>query len=409
MDRIPGAGGNGGSGAPGGDAGQILLVWTRLAAHLPHVPNSPPPGHLYRSNGGLGGSAGAGGAGGIGGPDAEPEGPNGANGVTGADGKGRAVQVAWRANLAALLWVQKQDMGPAPRAYHGIAFDPSRGTLVLFGGLVGGKVSGDTWEWDGRFWTQVADTGPAPRAYHAMSYDPAGQRILLFGGSDGGPISGEGAQRVYFGDTWAWDGQDWVQLGDTGPSARQSHAMACDMTRSRVVLFSGGQISSELANVASADTWEWDGVDWAQVADTGPSSRLEAKLSYVEDSVLLFGGVGTGPATGDTWKWDGQHWLQVADTGPAPRMGHAMASDGLDVILFGGQRLSAANDGSPSLANDTWVWHDQSWRQIQDIGPAPRAGHAMENVTGDDGDQITLHGGQGGQLFGDTWRLEDRS
>jgi hypothetical protein len=50
MDRIPGAGGNGGSGAAGGDAGQISLVWTRLAAHLPHVPNSPPPGHLYRSN-----------------------------------------------------------------------------------------------------------------------------------------------------------------------------------------------------------------------------------------------------------------------------------------------------------------------------------------------------------------------
>lgn len=409
ADRVPGAGGNGGSGAPGGDAGQISLVWTRLAAHLPSSPNIPPPGHVYRGNGGLGGSGGAGGAGGSSGPPAEPQGPKGVNGATGADGKGLQVQVAWRANLAALLWVQKQDMGPAPRACHAIAFDRGRGKLVLFGGLVAGKVGGDTWEWDGRFWTQVADTGPTPRTYHAMAYDPTGERILLFGGSDGGPVSGEGAQRVYFGDTWAWDGQDWVQLADTGPSARQSQAMACDVARSRVVLFSGGQISSQATNVAVADTWEWDGTDWAQVADTGPSARLDAKLAYVEGGVLLFGGAGTGPAPADTWEWDGQHWLQVADTGPAPRMGHAMASDDFDVILFGGQRLASANDGSTSLANDTWAWHDQSWRQIQDIGPAPRSGHAMANVTGDEGDQVILYGGQGERVFGDTWRLEDRS
>jgi N-acetylneuraminic acid mutarotase len=209
-------------------------------------------------------------------------------------------------------------------------------------------------------------------------------------------------------DTWAWDGQDWVQLSDTGPSARQSHAVACDFSRSRVALFSGGQISAQAANVAAADTWEWNGVDWAQVADTGPIARLGAKLAYVQGGVLLFGGVGdaAGPAPGDTWKWDGHQWLQIADTGPAPRMGHAMTSDDVTVVLFGGQRLAAADT---RVVNDTWAWYDQTWRQIQDIGPSPRSGHAMANVTGDDGDHTTLYGGEGSEQFGDTWRLEDRS
>jgi hypothetical protein len=73
---------------------------------------------------------------------------------------------------------------------------------------------------------------------------------------------------------------------------------------------------------------------------------------------------------GDTWIWDGHQWKQVVDTGPEPRIGHAMASDGLVVILFGGERLPP--DASPRIVKDTWAWYDQTWRQIQDIGPQPR-------------------------------------
>jgi hypothetical protein len=33
----------------------------------------------------------------------------------------------------------------------------------------------------------------------------------------------------------------------------------------------------------------------------------------------------------------------------------------------------------------------------------------MANVNSNDGDYITLYGGEGANVFGDTWRLEDRS
>jgi hypothetical protein len=131
-------------------------------------------------------------------------------------------------------------------------------------------------------------------------------------------------------------------------------------------------------------------------------SSAKCQTCFCTGGVLLFGGIGAGPALGDTWKWDGHQWQQVADTGPAPRIGHALASDGLVAVLFGGDRIG-------SLQNDTWAWYDETWRQIQDIGPLPRAGHAMANVVSHGGDHITLFGGEGGNAFGDTWRLEDRS
>jgi hypothetical protein len=295
-----------------------------------------------------------------------------------------------------MLWVQAQDMGPSPRNGHGVVCDPARGRLVLFGGAAAGKPTGDTWEWDGKLWTQVADTGPPARAFHGMAYDAAGEQVLVFGGSNAdAPDS-----RKYFGDTWGWDGETWVQLADTGPSLRQAPAMAGDPTRKRVVLFSGGQTDAQANNLAAADTWEWDGSLWRQVADTGPSARLDARIAYDfgAGQMLLFGGAGSGPATADTWAWDGARWTQVADTGPLPRVGHAMAGLSGGVILFGGLPLG----GGGGALNDTWAWTGGDWRQTQDMGPSARSGHAMDQVD----DVVTLFGGQGAMQ--DTWRLGQR-
>lgn len=389
-----GHGGAGGAGGAGGDAGQIALIWTRAAPGLPTDAGQVPSGHVYRSQGGVGGAGGAGGLGAV-------VGNAGLRGARGADGTGSALQIAWRADLAPLIWVQAQDMGPAPRSDHGVVYDPTRGKLVLFGGLVGGKPAGDTWEWDGSLWTQVADMGPPARAFHGMGYDAAGNRVLLFGGS-ASAADASNDQRQYLGDTWGWDGEAWVQLADVGPTSRQGPAMAGDPERKRVVLFSGGRIGAAAVNVGVSDTWEWDGSVWAQVADTGPSARLDARLAYDVDGgkMLLFGGSGSGPPTADTWQWDGANWTQVADTGPSPRIGHAMAGSTGGVVLFGG--LSPGGGGA---SNDTWTWTGGVWRQTQDMGPAARNGHAMDSVGG----IVTLFGGQGAAALRDTWRLDQLS
>jgi Galactose oxidase, central domain len=77
---------------------------------------------------------------------------------------------------------------------------------TLFGGeVVTGQISSavkDTWEWSGKFWTQRQDIGPAERVGHAMAYDANRDRVVLFGG-----LQDPGGQGDSFlNDTWELPG-----------------------------------------------------------------------------------------------------------------------------------------------------------------------------------------------------------
>jgi Galactose oxidase, central domain len=279
--------------------------------------------------------------------------------------------------MATVLWTQKQDVGPSARGGHAIAYDAARQRVVLFGGRAAGATpQGDTWEWDGENWTQVADTGPDPRAGHALAFDANRQRAVLFGGE-----AGESALR---GDTWEWDGEDWTQVADTGPDARLGHALAFDTTRQRALLF-GGEAGSGL----QADTWEWDGEDWTQVADTGPEARRGHALAFdtTRQRAVLFGGAEASGLRADTWEWDGATWTQKADTGPGPSLAPAMTFGVSATLLFGGvtsppalvavETLSPAAAAVQVLSRLSWEWDGELWTLRQDMGPAPRWGHAL--------------------------------
>ena len=297
--------------------------------------------------------------------------------------------------MARFLWTQKEDIGPAPRLGHAMAFDVARARTLLFGGdCLDGGLRGDSWTWDGEAWTQVADMGPSGRRFHSLAFEAGRNRVLLFGGADGSGL---------LGDTWAWDGADWTQLEDSGPSARQAHSTAFDAARGRIVLF-GGNPGSEPAG----DTWEWDGESWTQVEDSGPPARSGAAMAYdqVRQRTFLFGGDGgDGIGLSDTWSWDGQDWTQVADMGPPGCMDAAMVSTGGQLVLFGG--ISSANsDPLPKIFDDSWGFDGTHWTQRQDIGPRARHGHAMAFDSARR--TIVLFGGRGSfgaapDLLGDTW------
>jgi hypothetical protein len=244
-----------------------------------------------------------------------------------------------------------------------MVFDTTASRVVLFGGASGSNLLADTWTWNGTEWTQVADTGPSARGGHAMTYDSARARVVLFGG-------GTAANRL--GDTWEWDGTEWTQVQDVGPSARRAHAMAYaiapDGTVSRVVLFGGAGANG----TGLDDTWLWDGADWTQAADTGPDPRAAAAM-VAATTIVLFGGVNSidpnFPSAnriiyGDSWRWDGNAWTKVQDIGPVPRWGHGMAfrGDAKRIVLFGGSSVfGPAQDASlqAGVMRDTWEHTDQ--------------------------------------------------
>jgi hypothetical protein len=236
----------------------------------------------------------------------------------------------------------------------------------------------------------VEDIGPPARAEHAIASDSARSRVVLFGGRGGsGPLA----------DTWEWDGAAWTQVADTGPSARSRHALAYDSARSRVVLFGGEDTGGLLG-----DTWEWDGDGWTQVADTGPAARSGQAMCFESQAArtVLFG----GSDGSDTWTWNGTEWTRINDVGPEPRQGTALVSAATITVLFGG-----IDPTSGILFGATWQLEGTDWTERQDIGPADRQGHAM--TYDETRQQVVLFGGSAApsatatadELFSDTWEL----
>jgi len=269
--------------------------------------------------------------------------------------------------------------------------------MVLFGGLAatGGNpptsLVGDTWEWDGEDWTQVQDIGPSPRRFFAMAYDRNRDRLVLFGGLTATGSSGE---------TWEWDGQDWTKVSETGPQARILNAVAFDSSKNVVTLYGGQLQQGDPVQEASYlnDTWEWDGQDWTQQEDTGPN-RCAHAMAYDDTRrrlVLFGGGDAQKQEYGDTWEWDGTTWTQRSDFGPTASTGASLVFTGGECVLFGGTHGNA-------LQKQTWTWDGTHWTARQDMGPSARSGHAaaFDSVR----QRVVLFGGQDQtpSPLGDTW------
>lgn len=273
--------------------------------------------------------------------------------------------------MARLLWTQRQDIGPAPRAHHAMAYAVMRKRVVLFGGARRDTPNfepncfGDTWEWDGESWIQVGHLGPSPRYGHAMAYDSNRGCLVLFGGVARNPATG---QNRYLDDTWEWDGTAWTQVADSGPGPRWGAAAAFDESRSRTVLFGG---DPETGNAfRDTSTWVWDGADWTEAANSGPPSRAQHVMAYenARGRIIMLGGTQANIET--TWGWDGRVWTILSETAP-PTGTFALAHDS-----DRGRTILLSNVGSHRPC-DTWELDGDRWRHRQDMGPQGRSGHAL--------------------------------
>jgi hypothetical protein len=323
--------------------------------------------------------------------------------------------------MARLLWTQRQDIGPAARGNHVMAYDGSRKVVVLFGGDTTDvsaqpqpsgepRFFGDTWVWDGEGWLQVADIGPRPSVVSkgqgsqvrlSMIFDSTRECCVLVRYIQQTFISGATIKTT---ETWEWDGIEWTQIADTGPG-EYNGTLAYYEANQRVVFFGNGK------------TWEWDGAEWIQREDTGPQT-IGVALAYdaARKRIVLFGlsRINKVPV-GETWEWDGESWKQQSDFGPAPRFGHAMEYDRARerTVLFGGvtERPHPSGGVITETVGDTWEWDGKRWVQSHDMGPDPRCYHAMAYDSARK--RMILFGGELGYGIGvyvrDTWELREYS
>lgn len=272
---------------------------------------------------------------------------------------------------------------PSGRYYHAMAFDNSRNQAVMFGGFDGARKA-DTWIWTNREWTNMPVVGPSGRIKHAMVYVPSTQKIILFGGS---LVDGSNSN-----ETWEFDGIEWRKLTPAqSPPARNLVGMSYDSVRDRVVLFGGFQGGTK-PNLS--DTWEWDGVNWIQLAPaTSPPPRNGHAMAFDTRSgrTIMFGGYDSD-RRGDTWMWDGSEWTEHSGSpSPSARNLHSMSVDPVNerVILFGGL------EGNSTYSSSTWEWKDGAWSELTPQ-QSPEARCAHTTIFDASLGQVLLYGGNGG-------------
>lgn len=262
----------------------------------------------------------------------------------------------WRWDGMQWSLIGAEEDGPTWRNWPAVAFDTARNVLVIHGGLGGGTSLDETWEWDGQTWTQHTVPGPGAREGALMAYDESRGKILLFGGST--------PDMDIHADTWAWDGHAWQQVSESGPAPRFPGGMVYDAARQEILLYSGHFADAGGEFVNYDDLWAWDGSSWREITtdETTPGHRTHAGFVYdpVEEQVLLIGS-GNDTFLGDVWAWDGMFWEEIPTSNTPVRSGANVAYDPARdrFVIFGG----VARPGGKAL-DDTWEWDRAAWTCI---------------------------------------------
>ena len=304
---------------------------------------------------------------------------------------------------------------PPSRYGESIAYDPVSNSLVLFGGQgVNSNYLSDTWVYSNSRWSSEtpekpnSTNNPPARAGASMAFDPTFGGILLFGGKNG---------VAPFQDLWLFQGGNWSNLTSrypSGPPARVYASMAFDSVDNEMLLF-GGRNPTKVFG----DTWALNSAQWTNVtpspltATNSPSHRYKSAMTYDSSDgyVLLFGGLTSSSAVSsglnDTWRYESGHWSQVATTAaPSPRCSSAMSFDStMDAVtLFGGSNQTGAT------FNDTWSYSAGQWinlsKNLSEIPPGrSMSSLALSTGAGTSGPYLLMFGGQlaNGAVLGDTW------
>lgn len=294
------------------------------------------------------------------------------------------------------------------------AYDRIRQETIVFGGtpdVFFGSVLQNTYRYSNGELNVVNPVGrqPSGRAGHTMVYDTR-SGVLLFGGlaSSGGTVA----------DTWTWAGDGWVELTpDESPPPRFLHGMAHDAVRGVTVVYGG--CADVACQTLYEDVWEWDGIAWTEVTQSGtrPSTRAAHAMAPHSGGVVVQGGCTGGfqtglglecesvdaglldqGATSPTYLWDGSTWTIMPGARAEERMFHQLLSINGELLMVGGCYYEETGDGDACFnREETWCRPDDGgWFEISDNNDEAESGvsvyHEVDN-------EIVSFGGFNRQTF----------
>lgn len=180
-----------------------------------------------------------------------------------------------------------------------------------------------------------------------MAYDPTMGVVILFGGWNGTDV---------FNDTWEYKAGAWTELHPAhAPGPVWGASMVWDPTDGYLLLFGGWNFTNGNSNL----TWKFENGDWALLHPVvSPTARDIAGMTWDagDGTILLFGGTGPSRWLNDTWTYLGGNWTQILiHHTPEWRGGSSMAYDPTDgyVILTWGE--------AQQEYQDLWTYHAGAW------------------------------------------------
>lgn len=153
--------------------------------------------------------------------------------------------------------------------------------------------------------------------------------------------------------------------------AKTGHGFVWDHVRGRGLLYGGVNQTDTLLG----DLWEWDGVSWTEVTQSGDVPGPRNNFSMVWDRIgsraLLYGGMtqGGGP-TNDLFELKGSVWTKLPTQAMAPKRqdetnfaSWSDANQELYVVAASSKtdQQSWDIDGYP---DDAWRWNGQNWAPL---------------------------------------------
>jgi len=210
----------------------------------------------------------------------------------GQAGGGQVYSDVWAFDPIHGTWVELKQSGSRPAGRWGASGTTIASSLTISHGLTSSGPADDTWALATR-WTNVTPRASRPpkRALHRAVYASGLTRMVLFGGVSGSTL---------LGDTWGYDpiSLGWTRVGGPGPAPRRLFA-AC-ATKSAAYVYGGSGRKGPLG-----DAWWFDGSAWRQLhpSGRGPSARFGADGALTTGpSMLLFGGNDGTNDLDDLWE-----------------------------------------------------------------------------------------------------------
>jgi hypothetical protein len=180
---------------------------------------------------------------------------------------------------------------PSARTDMAMAYDVARQLVIMHGGSTTGHNSAavnETWSYDGGTWAQLSP-GTTPgasavpredrRMAHGLAYNPDRQTLMLFGGVT--------STSVQANDVWEWNGTDWAEIvaAAATPDRRSEAPIAYDAARQRLLMFGG------FTDAVAGDTWLLDPATATWTAPLTVQANPVIDMAARSDGIWRYGNV----------------------------------------------------------------------------------------------------------------------